>query len=255
MINSRIIKMTEVYTMTDPEAKGHPLVLIRHAQSLWNLENRFTGWADPPLTEEGEAEAMRAGHLLEQKGYRFDLGYCSCLTRAQQTLTLMLKQMHLEGIEVKHDWRLNERHYGSLQGNIKTAAANNTTEQQIWSWRRSYLDKAAPLALDDHRHPAHDPRYQHIERARLPAAENLAETRVRVSQFWSEEVEPAYNTGRSIIISSHGNTLRALLMDLLQMSVVEVESFEIPTGTPILVDRTGTGNGWQWRYLCNAQVG
>lgn len=226
------------------------IILIRHAQSQWNLENRFSGWADPPLTEEGKKEAVRAARLLEHGHFTFDIAYCSYLQRSQQTLEIMLSELNQEHIEVKRDWRLNERHYGSLQGKIKTAAANNTTEEQIWRWRRSYQDKAEPLAITDPRHPANDARYDGIDRASLPAVENLAETRIRVSQFWLEEVEPAYRANKSVLISAHGNSLRALLMELTQMSVAEVESFEIPTGTPIVVEKINRTNApWQWHYL------
>lgn len=228
----------------------HGIVLIRHAQSQWNLENRFSGWADPPLTDEGKREAIRAAQLLRNHGFAFEIAYCSYLQRTRQTLDIMLSELEQPNVKIVEDWRLNERHYGSLQGKIKTADANNTTPEQIWRWRRSYLDKAEPLALSDPRHPANDPRYREVERARLPAVENLAETRTRVSQFWYEEIAPIATAGHSILISAHGNSLRALLMELAQMSVDEVESFEIPTGTPILVEPPREASArWQWRYL------
>lgn len=235
---------------TESSEPNCAVVLIRHAQSQWNVENRFSGWADPPLTDEGKSEAVRAAQLLKKHGFTFDIAYCSYLKRTRQTLDIMLNELQQQNIDIKEDWRLNERHYGSLQGKVKTAEANNTTPEQIWRWRRSYLDKAEPLAPSDPRHPANDPRYLNVDHALLPAVENLAETRARVSQFWYEEIAPTSAAGRSILISAHGNSLRALLMELAQMSVEEVESFEIPTGTPILVEPpANTSVGWQWQYL------
>lgn len=236
--------------MRDSVHSAPSIILIRHAQSQWNLENRFSGWADPPLTAEGEKEASGAAKLLKQKGFHFNIAYSSCLKRARQTLDIILKELQQTDIEIKEDWRLNERHYGSLQGKVKTPEANNTTPEQIWRWRRSYFEKAKPLALNDPRHPANDPRYRGVDQTLLPAVENLAETRVRVSQFWREQVEVAFKAGQSILISAHGNSLRALLMELAQMSIPEVESFEIPTGTPIRVTpHPETTGRWQWCYL------
>lgn len=235
--------------MADPKMIEPRIILIRHAQSIWNLENRFSGWADPLLTEQGQREAVSAAQLLKQHGLRFDIAYCSYLQRTKQTLDIMLEQLQQKDVEIKADWRLNERHYGALQGEEKTPEAHNTTPEQIWRWRRSYLDKAEPLASSDPRHPVNDPRYKDIDPARLPSVENLAETRERVREFWREQIEPDYDAGRSILISAHGNSLRALLMELTHMSVEEVESFEIPTGTPIVVDKSANGSGWGWHYL------
>lgn len=233
--------------MTDATPR-HSVILIRHAQSQWNLENRFSGWADPLLTEEGKTEAIKAAQLLKKRHYRFDLAYCSYLQRTRQTLDIMLAELQQQNVTVKADWRLNERHYGALQGTIKTPEAHNTTPEQIWRWRRSYLDKADPLEPSDSRHPRNDPRYRDVDPSRLPAVENLAQTRERVSEFWRDEIEPAYNAGQSILISAHGNSLRALIMELAQLSVAEVEAFEIPTGTPITLERQGKAP-WQWRYI------
>lgn len=235
--------------MADPQAKRPRIILIRHAQSLWNLQNRFSGWADPLLTEQGQSEAVKAAQLLKQQGFSFDLAYCSYLQRTKQTLDIMLEQLQQNDIEIRADWRLNERHYGALQGKEKTPEANNTTPEQIWRWRRSYLDKAAPLDTGDPRHPVNDPRYKDVDPTRLPAVENLSQTRERVVDFWHEQIEPAYGAGSSILISAHGNSLRALLMELTQMSVEEVESFEIPTGRPIAVAKAASGSGWRWHYL------
>lgn len=225
------------------------VVLIRHAQSQWNLENRFSGWADPPLTDVGQAEAIQAAESLKNAGFGFDIAFCSRLQRAKVTMNLVLKALGQENIPQIEDWRLNERHYGQLQGKIKDAATNHTTEEQIWRWRRSYLDKASPLSVDDDRHPIHSDLYRDVPEERLPAVENLAETRVRVAEFWQESVVPRLNEGLRIFISSHGNTLRALLMELSAMEVQEVEGFEIPTGKPILVDYDHHGKFLHWHYL------
>lgn len=225
------------------------VVFIRHAQSQWNLENRFSGWADPPLTAAGEAEAQAAADLLLAKGFTFDVGYCSRLQRAGVTLDIILGQMQITDIPVIADWRLNERHYGALQGKIKTPEANNTTEHQIWLWRRSYLAKAAPLAQDDARHPRRDPRYNAIDPALLPSVENLQETRHRIMDVWNQNILPDALAGKKVIVSAHGNSLRALLMGIAEMSIEQVESFEIPTGIPLLVEMDSRGNYCQWYYL------
>lgn len=225
------------------------VVLIRHAQSQWNLEHRFTGWADPDLTEAGIQEAEKAGRLLDDRGFRFDVAYCSVLKRSRTTLDRMLEVMGQQSIPIKEDWRLNERHYGSLQGRLKTPEDNNTTPEQIWRWRRSYLDKAAPLLEDDLRHPIHDERYKDVDPQRLPSVENLAETRARVVECWKERIVPEITAGNRVLISSHGNTLRALLMELASMTVEKVESFEIPTGVPIVVQLKSDGSFEEWTYL------
>ena len=235
--------------MIKTSSKLPSVILIRHAQSQWNLENRFSGWADPLLTAEGEREARNAGIMLRQKGFQFDHAYCSYLQRTRQTLDIMLSELQQSDLTITEDWRLNERHYGSLQGKIKTPEANNTTEEQIWRWRRSYLDKAEPLALDDPRHPRNNPRYGDVSPERLPAVENLAETRIRIAEFWQQQIIEKYSAGATVLISAHGNSLRALLMELAQMSVTEVESFEIPTGTPIAVEKQASNDHWQWHYM------
>lgn len=228
------------------------VVLIRHAQSQWNLENRFTGWADPGLTSKGLEEAERAARLLKANGYHFTLCYCSRLIRSRQTLDAVLAVLEQQELPIIEDWRLNERHYGALQGAVKTPEANNTTPEQIYRWRRGYLDKAGPLAEDDPRHPKHDPRYSDLPPSRLPAVENLAETRVRVVECWRDTLWPAVQAGESVLVSSHGNTLRALLMELAQMSVEKVESFEIPTGVPMILELDDQGSLLRWDYLKEA---
>jgi 2,3-bisphosphoglycerate-dependent phosphoglycerate mutase len=226
-----------------------PVVLIRHAQSQWNLENRFTGWADPPLTAAGIEEAHRAGALLRVLGYHFDAAYSSRLQRARTTLAILLEELQQQDIPRQATWQLNERHYGALQGMDKAEASARHGEQQVWRWRRGYEDRAEPLARDDARHPCRDPLCRDIDPAHLPAVENLAETRTRVTRFWQTEIAPRIRHGERLLISAHGNTLRALLMELAGMSVAEVEGFEIPTATPIVYHFDRDANPLDWHYL------
>lgn len=226
-----------------------PVILIRHAQSQWNLENRFTGWANPPLTQAGEQEARQAGKLLAASGFTFDAAYSSRLQRATTTLDILLDELQSQGLPRREDWRLNERHYGTLQGLNKAEAAQSTGEHQVWRWRRGYLDKAEPLLRSDPAHPLHDPLYRDVPPHLLPGVENLVQTRARVMDFWREQIVPRIRQGERLLISTHGNTLRALLMDLSGMSVHEVESFEIPTATPIEYHFDGNGQPLYWHYL------
>ncbi|MAT65671.1 MAG: phosphoglyceromutase [Gammaproteobacteria bacterium] len=225
------------------------VILIRHAQSQWNRENRFTGWANPPLTAAGVAEAERAGDWLRIHGYRFDAAYSSRLERAIATLDILLARLGQDSLPRMQDWRLNERHYGALQGLDKAQATARVGEHQVWRWRRGYTDTAAPLLRSDPAHPASDPLYADVDPQRLPGVESLAQTRERVAGFWREQVIPRIRRGERILISAHGNTLRALIMELAGMSVEEVEQFEIPTATPILYRFTPDGRPLDWRYL------
>ena len=226
-----------------------PVVLIRHAQSVWNSQNLFTGWADPPLTELGIDEAHRAAHCLGEYDFKFDIAYSSRLQRAMATREILLDDLQQSAVPCIDDWRLNERHYGILQGVNKEEAAQRVGERQVWRWRRGYMDKALPLHYSDPEHPRFDPLYADVDPERLPAVESLADTRTRVSEFWYEQVQPRIMHGERILISAHGNTLRALLMELDQMSVDDVESFEIPTGVPIVYYFDGQGRPLQWSYL------
>ena len=225
------------------------VVLIRHAQSQWNLENRFTGWANPPLTQAGLDEARHAAELLRDHGYHFDVAFSSRLLRAQQTLDIILETLGQTGLAQFQDWRLNERHYGQLQGVNKAEEAARVGEHQVWRWRRGYEDKAAPLSRNDPTHPVHDPLYRDIDPQLLPDVENLEETRIRAAQFWEERIVPLIKEGQRILISGHGNTLRALIMDLANLSVEHVESFEIPTGQPIIYTFKRNAEPLCWRYL------
>ena len=227
------------------------VVLIRHAQSLWNAENRFTGWANPPLTQTGIDEARQAAKMLKQHGYHFDVAFSSRLTRAQKTLDIILECLNQPNLPQFQDWRLNERHYGLLQGVDKAEKAEEVGEKQVWRWRRSYKEKAQALPRTDATHPVNDPLYMDIDPAVLPDVENLADTRVRVVQFWKERMEPYIRLGERVLVSSHGNTLRALIMELSNLRIEEVESFEIPTAQPIVVTFNREAKLINWRYLNN----
>ncbi|TDY03990.1 2,3-bisphosphoglycerate-dependent phosphoglycerate mutase [Thiohalophilus thiocyanatoxydans] len=195
-----------------------PVVLIRHAQSQWNRENRFTGWADPPLTDAGIAKAHAAGHRLHEQGYVFDAAYSSRLRRAVTTLDSLLEELGQNEIPREQAWQLNERHYGTLTGLDKGEAIKHHGEAQVWRWRRGYHDRAGALTRDDPRHSCHDPLCHDIDPPALPDVENLAETRARVMRYWQSEIEPRIRRGERLLISAHGNTLRALIMALANMS-------------------------------------
>lgn len=225
------------------------VVLIRHAQSDWNRQGLFTGWADPSLTAAGVEEARRAAEALAARGFVFDRAYASRLRRARDTARIVLDRSGQGDAAIVEDWRLNERHYGALQGLNKAETAARVGEPQVWRWRRAYLETPPALADVDPRHPRHDPSWADIARDRLPGTENLAMVRRRVMGFWQSEVQPRLAAGRPILVASHGNTLRALLMALDGMSVAQVESFEIPTGVPILYRFTRDGAPLGWRYL------
>jgi 2,3-bisphosphoglycerate-dependent phosphoglycerate mutase len=207
------------------------LVLCRHGQSDWNLKNLFTGWTDVDLTEKGIAEARAAGRLLADLGYEFDIAYTSVLQRAIRTLWIMLDEMDRVWIPVVRDWRLNERHYGALQGLNKAETAAKYGDEQVHIWRRSYDIPPPELELDDARHPAHDPRYAGI--ADLPATESLATTLDRVTPCWNEIIAPELRRGKDVLIAAHGNSLRALVKMLDGISDDEITAFNIPTGIPL----------------------
>ncbi len=207
------------------------LVLCRHGQSDWNLKNLFTGWTDVDLTEQGISEALDAGKLLTELGYEFDVAYTSVLKRAIRTLWIMLDEMDRMWIPVIRDWRLNERHYGALQGLNKAETAAKYGDEQVHIWRRSYDIPPPELELDDDRHPAHDPRYAGIED--LPATESLKITLDRVRPSWNELIAPDLKAGKDVLIAAHGNSLRALVKMLDGVSDEEITGFNIPTGIPL----------------------
>jgi 2,3-bisphosphoglycerate-dependent phosphoglycerate mutase len=207
------------------------LVLCRHGQSDWNLKNLFTGWTDVDLTEKGIQEGIDAGKLLSELDFEFDIAYTSVLKRAIRTLWYILDEMDLMWIPVIRDWRLNERHYGALQGLNKAETAAKYGDEQVHIWRRSYDIPPPPLEEDDDRHPSHDPRYAGIED--LPGAESLLLTLERVMPCWNELIVPDLKAGKNVLIAAHGNSLRALVKMLDAVSDEEITGFNIPTGVPL----------------------
>ena len=207
------------------------LVLCRHGQSDWNLKNLFTGWKDVDLTEKGIQEAVDAGRLLTDMGYIFDIAFTSVLKRAIRTLWLMLDEMDRMWIPVVRDWRLNERHYGALQGLNKAETAAKYGDEQVHIWRRSYDIPPPELEITDERHPSHDARYAGIEN--LPGTESLALTLDRVQPSWEEMIAPELRAGKDVLIAAHGNSLRALVKMLDEVSDEEITGFNIPTGIPL----------------------
>ena len=211
-------------------------VLVRHGQSTWNLENLFTGWTDVDLTEQGRAEALSAGRLLRDQHLEFDIAFTSVLKRAIRTLWLMLDEMDRMWIPVERDWRLNERHYGALQGLDKAATTEKFGAGQVKIWRRSYDIAPPALAADDPRQPKFDARYRGVPAASLPATESLKDTLARVEPCWRDRIAPALATGRNVMVVAHGNSLRAMVKMLDGMSDDEIVGFNIPTGVPILYE-------------------
>ncbi|MCW8093191.1 2,3-diphosphoglycerate-dependent phosphoglycerate mutase [Alteromonas sp. ASW11-130] len=214
----------------------YKLVLIRHGESQWNLENRFTGWHDVNLTETGVAQAKNAGQMLKEAGFEFDTAYTSVLLRAIKTLNIALEEMGQHYLPVKRSWRLNERHYGALTGLDKAETAAKHGEEQVKIWRRSFDIPPPFVEMDDKYFPGHDRRYSHIDPVILPRGESLALTIERVLPYWHDEIRPAIQRGENIIIAAHGNSLRALVKYLDGMSEEEVLSLNIPTGVPLVYE-------------------
>jgi 2,3-bisphosphoglycerate-dependent phosphoglycerate mutase len=214
----------------------HKLVLLRHGQSTWNEENRFTGWTDVDLTAKGRAEATEAGRLLKAEGLSFDVVYTSLLTRAIRTGWLALDELDQLWIPVYKSWRLNERHYGGLQGLNKAETAAKHGDEQVKIWRRSYDIPPPPLAVDDVRHPARDPRYASLPPRDLPATESLKDTVVRFLPYWDDTIAPAIRSGQRVLIAAHGNSLRALVKYLDDISDHDIVELNIPTGIPLVYD-------------------
>ena len=212
------------------------LVLIRHGQSQWNLENRFTGWKDVNLTEAGEAEAREGGRLLREQGYDFDICYTSVLTRAIRTLWIALDEMDRRWLPVIKDWRLNERSYGGLQGLNKAETAEKHGMEQVMIWRRSFDIPPPELTADDERYPVNDPRYRNLPKEIVPLTESLKDTIARVQPYWEAEIAPRIKAGERVLISAHGNSLRSLVKHLDGISDAEIPSVEIPTGNPLVYD-------------------
>jgi len=214
----------------------YKIVLLRHGESTWNKENRFTGWTDVDLSEKGRNEAKEAGRLLKEGGYVFDIAYTSVLKRAIRTLGIALDELDLLWIPVVKDWRLNERHYGALQGLNKAETAAQHGDEQVKIWRRSYDIPPPPLSPNDGRFAGHDPRYQSLAPGDVPVTESLKDTVARFLPFWHETIAPTIRSGKRVIIAAHGNSLRALVKYLDQISEREIVELNIPTGIPLVYE-------------------
>jgi 2,3-bisphosphoglycerate-dependent phosphoglycerate mutase len=231
----------------------YTLTLVRHGQSIWNLENRFTGWTDVGLTERGRAEALEAGRLLKEGGYLFDVAFTSVLRRAIQTLWIILEEMNLEWIPVVNAWQLNERHYGALQGLNKSEMAEKFGEAQVKVWRRSYDVPPPALELTDERHPKFDPRYASLTPEQLPATESLKITLERVLPYWHSTLAPTIKSGKRVLVAAHGNSLRALVKYLDNISDAEITELNIPTGIPLVYELDDELKPIRSYYLGNAE--
>jgi 2,3-bisphosphoglycerate-dependent phosphoglycerate mutase len=212
------------------------LVLLRHGESTWNLENRFTGWTDVDLTEKGRAEAAEAGRLLKEGGYAFDVAYTSLLKRAIRTLWMALDGLDQLWLPVHKTWRLNERHYGALQGLNKAETAAKFGEEQVLVWRRSFEIPPPALTEDSEHYPGHDPRYADVDRKDLPKAESLKDTIARFLPYWEATIAPDIRAGKRVVIAAHGNSLRALVKHLDRLSEEAVLALNIPTGIPLVYE-------------------
>lgn len=209
------------------------LVLVRHGQSMWNLENRFTGWTDVELSEQGIKEAKEAGKVLKEKGFNFDVAYTSVLKRANDTLKYILEELGEENIPVKKSWRLNERHYGALQGLNKDETKEKYGAEQVLLWRRSTDVRPPELSKDDKRYPGNDLKYSDLKENELPTTENLIDTIKRVMEYWNSDIKKDLEAGKRVIIAAHGNSLRGLIKYLDNMTDEEIIKLELQTGNPI----------------------
>lgn len=212
------------------------LILIRHGESLWNLENKFTGWTDVDLSENGLREARMAGKILKENGFTFDIAYTSVLKRAIRTLWIVLHEMDLMWIPVNKSWKLNERHYGALQGLNKAETAEKYGEEQVHKWRRFVNVKPPELTKEDPRYSGYEAKYKGLTEEQIPLTENLADTEKRVLEEWNENIAPSLKEGKKVIISAHGNTLRALVKYLDNISSDGIADLNIPTGTPLVYE-------------------
>lgn len=231
----------------------HKLVLIRHGESTWNQENRFTGWTDVDLSPKGVDEAQKAGQRLKKESYVFDVGYCSVLKRAIKTLNLVLDAMDLLWIPVHKEWRLNERHYGALQGLDKAETAAKHGEAQVKIWRRAYDIAPPPLDKTDARYPGHDPRYASLTEADLPVTECLKDTVARVLPLWENRIAPDIRAGKRVVIAAHGNSLRALVKYLDNVSDEAILELNIPTGMPLVYELDGNLKPMKSYYVGDAE--
>ena len=228
------------------------LIILRHGESEWNLTNRFSGWTDIDLTEQGVKEARAGGQLLKDEGFTFDIAYTSVLKRAIRTLWLVLDEMDLMWLPVVRNWRLNESHYGALQGLNKAETAAEHGEEQVLIWRRSYDVPPPALNEDDERHPGRDPRYAGLTKAELPLSESLKDTAARFIPHWGNVIAPDIRAGKRVLIVAHGNSLRALVKHLDEVSETDIIDLNIPTGVPLVYDLDDDLNPLGHRYLGDA---
>ncbi len=230
------------------------LLLLRHGQSIWNLENLFTGWIDVDLSEQGRQEAQEAGRLLKAEGIAFDVAFTSVLKRAIRTLWMALDELDMMWLPVERTWRLNERHYGSLQGLNKTQTVARHGADQVKIWRRSYDIPPPPLAQADPGHPRFDRRYAAVPAGELPSAESLKDTLARVLPFWNARIAPELLAGRNVLVAAHGNSLRAIVKMLDGMSDTDIVELNIPTGVPLLYTLDANLKPISSRYLGDAEA-
>jgi len=235
-------------------AQPGKLVLIRHGQSEWNLQNLFTGWTDVDLTEQGIEEAQQAAQRLIDENIQFDIAFTSVLKRAIRTLWLLLDGMQLMWIPVERHWRLNERHYGELQGLDKAATATKHGADQVKIWRRSYDIPPPELARSDPRHPCHDPRYNAVAETDLPSSESLKTTLERVQPYWEQRIAPKLHQGSNVLVAAHGNSLRALVKMLENISDTDITEFNIPTGVPRVYEFDANSEIQRAEYLGDADA-
>ena len=214
----------------------HKLVLLRHGESTWNKENRFTGWTDVDLTDKGRDEARAAGQLLKAGGYEFDIVFTSLLTRAIRTANIALDELEQSWLPVERSWRLNERHYGALQGLNKAETAAKHGEDQVKIWRRAYAIAPPPLTADDPRHPSRDRRYHDVPASQLPLTESLKDTVARFLPYWNDAIAPQIRAGQHVLVAAHGNSLRALVKYLDTISDEQIVELNIPTGIPLIYE-------------------
>ena len=229
----------------------YKIVLIRHGESTWNKENLFTGWTDVDLSEKGLQEAHAAGKRLKEEGFVFDEAWTSTLKRAIRTLWITLDEMDLMYLPIHHDWRLNERHYGALQGLNKAETAAKYGEEQVKIWRRSFDTPPPALEKTDPRYPGLDPRYTHLTEAQLPLCESLKDTCARTMPFWNEVILPRLAAGRKMIVSAHGNSLRAIVKNLNHISDADIVDLNIPTGIPLIYEFDDELNVTKHYYLAD----
>jgi 2,3-bisphosphoglycerate-dependent phosphoglycerate mutase len=235
--------------MTQPASSPGKLILVRHGQSIWNVDNLFTGWTDVDLSPQGMVEARQAGIEIKREGLAIDIAFTSVLKRAIRTLWYILDETDRMWVPVERSWRLNERHYGALQGLNKTQTVEQHGEAQVKIWRRSYDIPPPPLALDDPRHPRFDARYAGVDPALLPATESLKETLARVLPLWESRISTELRAGRNVIVAAHGNSLRAMVKMLDGVSEKDIVELNIPTGVPLLYELDAQLRPLRSRYL------